>query len=126
MDIITGNDLICKYLGWIKSKRDPNFYQVPNLYPSLVDTGWTEFHVSDIYFHDNLHYLMPVIVKINKEMPVIFDFSISLTPLARLLYVPKMGTHKYFISDEKNDTTPEQAIYSVVVAFLTWHQTLKA
>lgn len=48
-ELIVGNAEICEMLGWISNKA--YVYQVPNLFPSQEDSGWTEFNTQEVGFH---------------------------------------------------------------------------
>lgn len=58
IEIITGNDEICRLLLFKRVKD--YLYQIPNTFPHEKenDTGWTEFNVKAIPFHEDWNMLI--------------------------------------------------------------------
>lgn len=58
LEIINGNDEICRLLQFKSDKV--YMYQVPNTFPheKEYDTGWTEFNVQAIPFHEDWNMLI--------------------------------------------------------------------
>lgn len=58
LEIITGNDEICKLLMFESDKVYT--YKVPNTFPfeREADTGWTEFNTQAILFHSDWNMLI--------------------------------------------------------------------
>jgi len=86
------NRFSARYNGWIQTS--PDIFQVPNLYPlyemdAKENTGWTETDVSDMHFHDDYGWFMPVLEKILNE-----GYKMVLTSESFMIYDPGTPTRK--------------------------------
>ena len=116
-EIIEGNDLICKFLGFESNKV--LVYKVPNLFPSKEDSGWTEFDVQDIGFERDWNMLMPVVEKISKI--TIKDELVRLE-IVSSGYVKIANLHDFPIfANVSIEGSLIKAVYKAVVKFITWH-----
>jgi len=104
---LEGNFLIAVFNGWIYKDLE-DFRQ---------DKSSTRIHC----YHEDLDLLMLIINDTSKKLPIILEFSISLIPMCRLMYVPKNGEHKFFNSEQDNDITPIQTFFNVFVEFIKWY-----
>lgn len=71
-------------------------------------------------YYDSLDELMPVIRKMERQIPIVYQLTINIIPQARICYVPKTKPHKYFVSEQAYPMTEAQCTWQVVVEFLTW------
>jgi len=62
--IAEGNKAICEYLKFKESIN--NIYEVPNNWPHLTNTGYTEFTIWSVGFDRDWNMLMPVVERISR------------------------------------------------------------
>ena len=93
LEIITGNDAICQMIWWESIKV--YVYQVPNLFPHNEDSGWTEFNVQDIGFHNDWNMLIGAY---NKALHILMKFKQLQTELLNddKNIVVKFGIQNFF------------------------------
>ena len=136
--VLEGNKMIAEFMGWkfIYKGKDykvwnPDFKseeQHPNdwVFATWIKDDFEEYMSRILRYHLSWDWLMPVIEKLNTNHAIIFEYTISLIPICKVMFVPKNDIHLHFVSNESNNITGLEAVFSQVVKFLKWHNAQKA
>lgn len=110
------NKLIAEFMGGYDHGGSFNFgadndkYNLPQ---------WADY--KELQYHSSWDWLMPVVEKIQDTPAIIFEYTFSLIPFCRIMYVPKNGAHKYFISPQSNEITGIEAVCDCILQFIQWY-----
>jgi len=122
-EILSGNKLIAKFMGW-EHYEDGQTYMFPNLYPiyNIDDdrnTGWISEQISNAEFHTRWDWIMPVVEKIAKN----YDVRITWIPSAMdVTYISRPNVSDGEISSMGGMTAIENT-WQAVVRFIEWYNT---
>lgn len=110
MDTTTGNKLIAEFMKWTvepgMEKEDDPYYNFNN--------GWNMILLSDMKYHSDWNWIMPVVEKI-EALGYVCNIDKSRTFISALL------DNKSFYSGRVGDETKLDTLWQCVTQFIQWY-----